>query len=242
MASRAEQLADLRRRLAALGSSGPRPRCVSLGGETINAVLPWAGLPAGAVHEVVGAARDGAATGFCALLLARMAADGGLVLWIAQDGREAPYGPGLALFGLTPERLVVARVHRASDVLWAVEEALRCKALAAVLGEIGARTSLAQARRLQLAAHASGVTAILLTRAMSAPVPSAVTRWQVASTRRDRLPRWRVDLVRCRGRLHGEDGYVARWTVEWRRATGDLAVVPDLRDRSHPAPRRHATR
>ena len=87
------------------------------------------------------------------------------MLWIATDfaRREGggPYGPGLDLFGLSPARLLVLTVSRPADVLWAMEEGLRCRALACVIAELtgeGAEADLTATRRLSLAAR-EGVSA-----------------------------------------------------------------------------------
>jgi protein ImuA len=128
-----------------------------------------------------------------------------------------PYGLGLDEIGLQPERLVTVAATRVRDVLWAMEEALRCKALAAVIGEVREARSLddVAARRLSLAANAGGALALLML-ARASPHPSpAVTRWVVgaAPSAPDHHgigpPRIRVDLVRNRlGRL-------GTWMLEW---------------------------
>lgn len=223
------RLEALRRQLMTEAVLGPASAVAALDVPAIDACLPWRGLPCGAVHEIEGAALDGAATGFCSVLLARLAADGRSVLWVCPQ--DDLYGPGLIHFGLRPERLILVRAHRPAEILWAIEEALRCRGLAAVLGEVSG-LSLAASRRLQLAARKSGVTALLLRHRAEAPINTAVTRWRVvaASGNDARLmSRWTVDLVRCRGLLHGEEGYVGRWLVAWEKDR--LAVVPDLRDR-----------
>jgi protein ImuA len=160
------------------------------------------------------------------------------VLWVCPQ--DDLYGPGLVRFGLTPERLILVRAHKPAEILWVIEEALRCRGLAAVLGEVSG-LSLAASRRLQLAARKSGVTALLLHHRAEAPVTTAVTRWRAVTAGSDAqlTPRWHVELVRCRGLLHGEEGYVGRWLVAWEKDR--LAVVPDLRDRPFvAAPRRVA--
>ena len=225
------RLEALRRQLMTEAVLGPASSVATLDAPTIDAALPWRGLPCGVVHEIEGAALDGAATGFCSVLLARLAADGRSVLWVCPQ--DDLYGPGLVRFGLRPERLILVRAHRPAEILWVIEEALRCRGLAAVLGEVDA-LSLAAARRLQLAARKSGVTALLLRHGTKAPVTTAVTRWRAVaapgSAQATALtPRWRVDLVRCRGLLHGEEGYVSRWLVAWE--ANRRVVVPDLRDR-----------
>ena len=81
-----------------------------------------------------------AATGFASALAALTSGARGQVLWAATDfamGESGgPHGPGLDLFGMAASRLLILRVPRATDVLWAMEEALRCRALACVIGEL----------------------------------------------------------------------------------------------------------
>jgi len=228
-------LAALRRQLNTEAILGPDSAVISLGIDAIDGSLPWGGLPCGALHEVTGAAMDGAATGFCAMLLAHLSGGTRSTIWIAND--DDLYGPGLAAYGLSADRLIVVRARRPVEILWTLEEALRCRGLAAVLGEVP-DLSLAASRRLQLAARNSGVTALLLRpRAETSPVTTAVTRWRVTALPGQTAsgenidPRWGVELVRCRGRSHGEEGYVERWLVEWHRATRRLGLVSELRDR-----------
>ncbi|CAA7621418.1 ImuA family protein [Magnetospirillum sp. UT-4] len=240
-------LARLRSRVAALEGigRGAAGGVVALGVAALDRVLPWGGLPLGCLHEVVAApvdgVEDGAATAFAAALLGRVAgARGRPVLWVA--ARPDLYAPGLAAFGLTPERLVVALARRPAEALWAMEEGARCSGLAAVLGEVRG-LDLTAARRLQLAARGSGV-AVLALGAASASGP-AVTRWRVAaapSTAPPRLGvgawRWRVELLRCRGRGLGEEG--TAWELEWDDATGGFAVAAAPADRPAAPPLRHA--
>lgn len=201
----------LRRRVAALEGGG---------GEHRAPLLPLGlpgleGLETGALHEIAPASfaplEDGAALGFAAFLLGRLAAlRDRPVLWLAEEA--VPHAPGLMRFGLDPSRLVVGLPGRPKAMLWALEEATRSPAPAAVLGEVRGMDFTA-ARRLQLAARASGTTLLLFNRAAEAVAP-AVTRWRAAG-----LPggeeRRRLELVRCRGRSPDERGIVARWDVEW---------------------------
>ena len=242
-------IADLRARIARIErqtpESGDVPGALSLGAPELDGALPWGGLPRAVLHEVIAAeiaANQTAAAGFCAALSARLAGDRGTVLWCRKRrdpwGR-ALYGPGLAAFGLAPERLIVARGRSETDVLWAMEEGLRSGAPAAVLGEVGGLAP-SIARRLQLAAKAGGVTGLLLTGVtgtggMMPPGP-AVTRWRVSAAGRagsgvGQRPRWWVELLRCRG--GAGHGAAAAWIVEWRDGTtGRFAVVAAPGDRA----------
>jgi len=137
------------------------------------------GLPRGCLHEVAGAVDDGAALGFCTALAGRLAAERP-VLWCQPEFDL--YAPGLAALGLDPARLIVITARRPADRLWAMEEGLRCQALAAAVIELD-DLDITAGRRLQLAAEASGVTGFVLhpdgLRTAAASV--AVTRWTVIS-------------------------------------------------------------
>jgi protein ImuA len=164
----------------------------------INRALPGGGLMRGALHEILGAGgdeEDGAlAAAFAAGIVARLALEtGGIVLWCL--ARPDLYGPGLAVHGLDPARLVMVRAVRDAELLWAMEEGLRSSGIAAVVGEVGNLPDVAS-RRLQLAAERSGITVFVLRRwcngeqaARKRNLPSAaVTRWRIAALPSQPIP------------------------------------------------------
>ena len=219
-----DRQAALRRALERIGgaSGGERAR-LPLGIPEIDEALPGGGLRRGCVHEVGG---DAAATGFCAVVLARAGAAGGSLLWLAGDvGRGKLYPPGLLRYGLGPERLVMATgLRRPGDVAWAFEEALRSRAVKGVVAE-SPPLGTAASRRLMLAAEGSDVVGLLLAPGPcrgAGAVPTAESRWRIVSARRNsgqserrrvrwRTGRtaWRVELLRCRG------GKPFERTVRW---------------------------
>jgi protein ImuA len=111
------------------------------------------------------------------------------------------------------------------------------------VGEVDGLDRLA-GRRLQLAAEASrhdsgGVTAFALHRRFRPPrrgraASAALSRWRVTAAPSEDLlgenfigrPRWRLDLLRCRGAAPGS------WQVEWDDAACGFSLAPALRDRS----------
>ena len=201
---------------------------LKLGISEIEERLPWRGLLRGALHEIVG--DPAAGLGFVAALLGSGSPDSAVLWCRARGNGSLPYGPGLTRFGITPDRFVLLRVERKADAFWAMEEALRCRRLAAVLGQ-GAEPTPIEARRLQLAAEAGGTPAFLLLPPSARPPPSiAVTRWRVdsASSRPPfgGRPCWRVALTRCRSGGEGE------WLVEWDDEALRLDLVAALADRS----------
>jgi protein ImuA len=218
-----------------------------LGLAALDAALPGGGLPLGALHEIEGERAeldDGVTTGFCLALLARLEKTANTrrpILWIARQGDLYPAALGGE--GLDPRRFLLVRARSDAEVLWAMEEGLRCARLAAVVGEVDGLDRLA-GRRLQLAAEASrtetgGVAAFALHRRFRPPrrgraASAALSRWRVtAAPSNDDLgesflgrPRWRLDLLRCRGAAPGS------WQVEWDDAACGFSLAPALRDRS----------
>jgi len=201
----------LRARIWALeqGNSAPPP-ILSLG--TPDAALPWGGLPLARLHQI--AAADGSALGFAAALLG-LIARGRPVLWCRRRDSALPFLPGLAALGLAPDQVVMAKTDRAVEILWAMEEGLRCPALGGVLGEVS-DLAPAAARRLQLAAETGGVAGLAVT-SPRATAGGATTRWRVGAAPSTPTPwgglgqpSWNVSLERCRG------GLPRAWTLEWR--------------------------
>jgi protein ImuA len=211
---------QLRQRLQALQKSpgiedvaGALP----LGIASIDAAL-GGGLARGALHEIaaVSEAHLAAATGFALGLAARGQAR---VLWIAEDmalGESGtPYGPGLDAFGLAPERLLTVSAARPRDLLWAMEEALRCRAIGAVIGEVRDSAIITVAlRRLSLAAAESGALALLLRGAPANDASTVATRWIVgaapsAPAHGPGPPCFATHLVRNRR------GPLGSWILQW---------------------------
>ena len=179
------------------------------------------------------------------------------VVWIADDltlaEHGAPYGPGLDAAGLAPERLITVAAARARDVLWAMEEALRCRAIGLVIGEIRAREiDPVATRRLSLAAAAGNTLGLLLRPSPGEDTSAAATRWIVASApAASHLPsperggeRWSVGPPRLAARLmRNRRGHLGTWIVEWNRTEqryGLASANPQplaftTLDRPHPA-------
>ena len=83
---------------------------------------------------------------------------------------------------LAPERLITVAAARTRDVLWAMEEALRCRAIGLVIGELRARDiDPVATRRLSLAAAAGSTLGLMLRPAPDEAISAAATRWIVAA-------------------------------------------------------------
>jgi protein ImuA len=116
------------------------------GNPELNAQLPGGGWPVGALVEIlqpISGQND-----WRLLLPALVKTSGALVLVGAP---YAPYAPGLAGQGLDPERLLCVNAATPAGRLWAAEQALRCKDVAAVLAWMP-QVRADALRRLQIAA------------------------------------------------------------------------------------------
>jgi protein ImuA len=206
-------IAQLRQSLRALerpAGIDSDPGCQPLGIETVDAVL-GGGLSRGALHEIsaAGEAHLAAATGFALAVSSRAVRKS--TVWIAEDmalaESGAPYGPGLETFGLSPQRLLTVAAARTRDLLWAMEEALRCRAVAAVIGELRhGEIDMVSVRRLSLAAAGSGALALLLRASPPNDASTAATRWIVSAAPNDSFA---VELTRNRR------GPLGAWTLQW---------------------------
>ncbi len=239
-------VAELRQQIERLERGSRIHETLPFGIVAVDNHLPGGGLARGALHEVIEAGPvaefAGSATLFTAGIAARLK---GPVLWCLT--RRDLFAPGLANAGLLPSRVTYAEAGREQDVLPLVEECLRERGLAAVIGEV-TRLTLTASRRLQLAAEGSGVTALILRRWWTvaekdlAALPSAaVTRWRIAPAPSEPVPapglgrsKWQVDLVRCRG------GVPRSWILEACDAKGRLALPAALAGRPDPAAARRA--
>ena len=216
-------LEQLRQRLRALekpAGIGDGPRVLPLGIAAIDAAL-GGGLARGALHEIAAASEVhlAAAAGFALGLAAHGQAS---VFWLAEDmalaESGAPYGPGLDAFGLRPERLLTVAAARPRDLLWAMEEALRCRAVGAVIGELRDSAIITVAlRRLSLAAAESGALALLLRAAPPADASTAATRWIVGAAPNARFA---VELVRNRR------GPLGAWILQWSDSDERFILAP----------------
>lgn len=229
-------ITSLREAIGSIGISHPHPSPLPFGLPDLDTRLADGGLRTGALHEAVAAGIAWGDDAPVSLFLAGIAArNAGPVLWLVH--RRDLFAPALSQAGLAPERLIHAEARDDATLLAAMEDALRHRGLAAVIGEVG-KASLTATRRLQLAAEGGTTLALLLRRhrrAQEDPLaqPSAaMTRWRVGPAPSASLPvagvgraRWLVELVRQRG------GDPFSLTVEACDETGRCALATELVDR-----------
>ena len=170
---------------------GPLDRLLPAGGVHRGALIEW--IEDGAGTGATGGTTAGGVTALaCAVActIARRSAGATVIVidrrgwfhppavlpWLnsreALDGREA-------LGGISPSHLHVARPAREDDEIWAIDQALRCPGVAAVLAWPG-RVHPTAMRRWQLAARSGGAVGLLVRPAHTRRDPSwAEARVQV---------------------------------------------------------------
>lgn len=192
-------------------------RKIDFGLGDMDASFPNHTFPTGAVHEFISSDPESAAatTGFIATLLGKLMGEYGICLWIGI--RPMVFAAALKAFGVEPHRVIFIDLSKEKDVVWAVEEALKCESLAAVVGELREIT-FTESRRLQLAVEHSRVTGFLhRCNPRAVNTLACVSRWQItpmASQLEEGMPGvghpcWRVQLQKIR---NGEPG---KWEMQW---------------------------
>jgi len=183
----------------------------------IESAFPNNTFPTGAVHEFLSDAPENAAatSGFIAGLIGRFMKDAGMCLWISN--KRTLFAPALKVFGIDPERVIFLDLCKEKDVLWAVEEALKCEALAAVVGELK-EISFMESRRLQLAVEKSHITGFIHRYyPKTENNVTCVSRWKIRPLASEQIngmpglgvPRWNVQLLKVR------NGRPGSWQIEW---------------------------
>jgi len=214
------------------------------------------GLSQQPLHSEIFASGDEASGAGLALALARdaLAAAGGSedarqVLWV-QDRGAIRHGGRPCVAGLPPDlrhRLIHVAAPTPEDALFALEEGLRCRDLACVIGEIaGNRQALSfnASRRLTLTAERHGVALWLVRLDAEPDLSSARMRWR-ARAAPSLPPRWNpaaagsaiwhAELFRARTHAPGE------WTLSDAnghlhivRPPADTSATPDIGDLARP--------
>ncbi|OYW44635.1 MAG: hypothetical protein B7Z08_11860 [Sphingomonadales bacterium 32-68-7] len=186
----------------------------------------WQPGRVGARHSEVFASAEEASGAAAALALwvdGRRAAEGAALeerpwLWVQdaaalrRSGR--PYRPGLP--AALRRGLIHVAARKAEDALFALEEGVRCRDLAGVIGEIAGNPralDFTASRRLSLAAERHGVPLFLVRLDAARDLSSARMRWQVRAAmspparwnpQAPGAPAWHAELFRARGHVPGE--------------------------------------
>ena len=228
MFEKSEVIRKLREEIRAIEGSVPSRQDpgVYFGLKPVEAAFPENRFPVGAVHEFSSQeATEAASTnGFIAGLLGRLMQKGGFCLWVSSERTVFP--PGLKRFGVEPDRIIFIDVQREKEVLWAVEQGLKCNALVAVVGELK-EIGFTDSQRLQLAVEQSRVTGFLHRyQPRGEHNLACAARWKITPILSGSengmpgvgFPRWRVELIKVR---NGRSGV---WQLEWKG--GEFHHIP----------------
>jgi protein ImuA len=217
--TRADIIVQLQRDILLLqGFKSANNTTVDTGLGPINDAFPNATFPLGAIHEFLAEGVESAAatSGLFAGLLSPLMAHHGVSLWISSARKLFP--PALKNFGIEPDRFIFVDLKKEKEVLWAMDEALKCGALTAVVGEMQ-DISFTASRRLQLAVEESQVTGFILrNNPRKLTTTACVSRWKItprpSGSNEDLpgigFPQWKVELLRIR---NGKPGV---WEFRWQ--------------------------
>ena len=182
----------------------------------LKSAFPKHHFPLGVIHEFIYASPENAAAtgGFVSGLVGALMKNSGAAIWINNGHKIFP--PALAAFGIAVEKMIFIRLKNQKESLWVMEEALKCDALSAVVGEIP-ELSFTNSRRLQLAVEKSKVTGFVLrNNPRSENVTACTTRWKISALPGQPVampgvgfPQWNVDLLKVR------NGRPGKWEVEF---------------------------
>jgi protein ImuA len=202
----------------------------------------FAPAPGGATHaELFSGAQDCAGAAFALALESQRAVPGDERPWLWVQDRASlrqtgrPYRPGLP--PALRHRLIHVVATTPEGALFALEEGLRCRDLAFVVGEMAGNPralSLTAQRRLSLAAEKHGVPLWLVRVGAERDLSSARQRWALRPAP-SLSPRWNAqapgpaawhaDLFRARNHPPGE------WIL---RDDGQALIAQQLQQSTHP--------
>jgi protein ImuA len=178
---------------------------VTSGCRALDLALPEEGFRGGTLIEWL-AAGEGTGAATLALLAASQACREGGSLVVLDRSRDF-YPPAAIRLGIEPARLIIVQTDNQADHHWALDQALRCPAVAAVLawpeamdGGMDGHTF----RRLQLAVEEGGGLGLLLRPETVRHQPSWADVRLLVEPLPDDSPygqkrRLRIHLLHCRG-------------------------------------------
>jgi protein ImuA len=203
--------------------------------------------PNGLLHEVFAdeQRQSGAALGFTfglARQLLTSERQAVLYLQLVGEGQELglPYGAGLLQFGIDPASLVIGRIDSMTELLWAMEEAIACRAVAGVIADLASHPKALDftvSRRLSLRAAAAGTSAFVVRYGRGREASAAKLRWRITPAMSGELPfdprapgppRFQIEIEK--GRLGDKTQRAEGKTmlVDWTE-NGFVSVEPERR-------------
>jgi len=177
----------------------------------LDQLLPGVGYPRGSLVQWITSGGQGG--NYLALQVAKQACLAGGAL-VVIDPLSEFYPPAAASMGIRLENLIVLQPTDRNDLLWAIDQSLRCPAVAAVWNVYGGLPIIDEIwfRRFQLSAEASGCIGLFVQPLVAARRPSwAEVQWLVHSRRQGTVDglsspvqHCQLELRRCRGGQVGQ--------------------------------------
>jgi len=169
-------------------------------------------------------------------LLSTLMQQGGVCVWISTARTLFP--PALKYFGIEPDQVLFVDLQRKKEVLWTMEEALKCEGISAVIGELN-DIDFTTSRRLQLAVEKSRVTGFIIRQhPRDNNAIAAAARWKISPLPSQLnngmpgigAPRWTVALTKVR------NGQPGSWQLEWldgrfNTITAEVVLQPLIAER-----------
>lgn len=186
---------------------------LSTGSAAIDRLLPRRGLRPDAITEWV-AEQDGCGASALSMIAAathlRSAAGRGPLVVVSRP--EYFYPPAAVALGIPVDRIIWVQPDRHADLVWTIDQALRCESVAAVWAPIRGKLDDRDARRFQLAAEIGRTPGLLIRTAATRGCPSfADVRFYISNVSRNLGGQDRHDgrvisvtLDRCRGGTIGQ--------------------------------------
>lgn len=150
--------------------------------------------------------------------------------WVREHGTWCL--DGLAGLGLDTRRLLMVETPKEGQILWALEEALKSRAVAGAVAAVDGLSLLAS-RRLDMAAREAAAPCLLLRGQPPRDISAARRRWRIRPAASGPHPfdeeapgaaRLVAALTRSRGEPPGE------WTLEWDDETHRFRLASGLAD------------
>jgi protein ImuA len=164
----------------------------------LDTILPGGGWRSGTIVELMPADFGIGELRLLMPALARITQSERYVALIAPP--YLPFAPALAQHGVQLDHLLIVNASATEDVLWSLEQILRCKSFGAAVAW-PAQAKDREIRRLQLAAEAGRNTGFLYRSSTAAREASpAAVRMRLQPHGDDRLG---IDILKCRGARAG---------------------------------------
>ncbi|CAG5006803.1 hypothetical protein DYBT9275_03899 [Dyadobacter sp. CECT 9275] len=207
----------------------------SFGLGPVASAFPGGVFPTAGIHEFISQTpqQSAATSGFMAALAGNLMRGDGICVWVGT--KRTIYPLALTYFGVSADHVIFIDLKKEKDLLWVIEEALKCTALSAVVGEIK-ELNLTESRRLQLTIEENKSTGLLhrVSPRLSNPT-AAVCRWQISPVQGlpqhilpgIGFPRWQVTIQKVRS---GEPG---SWQLEWNQDHFEHITAPVTADEQY---------